>query len=323
MSPLRQSSYVVQGIEIDFSTDNKLSSLISYYFHPFYEGENSWDVKSIRFKLRLVKEPPSVPANSVKAINSPAVTIYDNRGKIYFSSKSGSVICLDPIKRKAEGFFKNETLRNSEESFSLLGASIIEVLKYYGLYFLHAAALYVNKVAYLITGDSGSGKTTTSLSLVREGFQYVSDDSLFLSDSKGEITVSPMYQYFHVDEDLSKHFPEISGGKAPKIPEGTKVPIDISRFYPGSFIPVLRPDVIIFPKIISEERSMLNPLSQTESYKKLLKQTSLPADKNISRDQLRILEKLVKQTKGFELLSGRDIYEDSKLLIGLLSKVNY
>ncbi|MEW6570518.1 MAG: hypothetical protein AB1390_05015 [Nitrospirota bacterium] len=214
-------------------------------------------------------------------------------------------------------------MRNPGELFSLLGASIVEILKYYGLYFLHAAAVSVDKVAYLFSGDGGSGKTTAALSLVHEGFQYVSDDSLFLRDAKGEIIVSPMYKHFHIDDDLARRFTDISGGRSSRILGRTKVPVDVSKFFPGAFIPSLRPDVIIFPKIISEETSTLNSITQIEIYKRLLKQTILSVDKNVSCDQLRILEKLVKETRGFELLSGRDVYENPKILVGLLSEVNY
>jgi hypothetical protein len=320
---LKQKSYVVQGIEINLSVENYLSFLVLDYFQPLYQGELVKDVKPINFELCVVKDLPPVPANSVRAINSPVITVYGNNGKIYFSSKSGSIICLDPTIRKARGLFKKEIIKNPGEFFSLLGSSIVEILKYYGLYFLHAAAIFVNKAAYLVSGDGGCGKTTIALSLIREGFHYVSDDSLFLRDSDKGIIVSPMYKHFHIDQDLAQRFPEISAGRTLGIPEGTKVPIDVSNFFPDSFMPFLRPDVLIFPNMTSNRISALNQVTQTESYRRLLKQTVLAVDNDISRDQLRMLEGLVKQTRGFELLSGRDIYEDPKILINLLDRVNY
>lgn len=324
MSPFEQKSYIVQGVEINLLFDNCLSSLVLDYFQPLYQGEKIKDAKAIDLELCFVEDsPPVVPANSIKIINSPVVSEYRSNAEIYFSSKSGSIICIDPDVKKAKGFFKKESIKNPGEFFSLLGSSIVEILKYYGLYFLHAAAIYVNKVAYLVSGDGGCGKTTIALSLIREGFHYVSDDSLFLTDSNGGIIVSPMYKHFHIDQDLADHFPEILQGKTRTIPEGTKTPIDVSSFFPGSFIPFLRPDIIIFPRMTSNGVSMLNQLPQTESYKRLLKQTVLAVDNDVSRDQLKILEKLVKQTRGFELLSGRDIYEDPKILVSLIDRVSY
>lgn len=293
-----QKSYIVQGIEIDLSADSHLSALLSDYFASLYIGYSSLHIKPVQYKLRIVKETPGVPANAAKAIAGPAVTAYSNGREIYFLSKHGSSICLDPVERKVNGFLKEEILINPAELFPLLGASLVEILKYYGFFFLHAAALKVDKVAYLICGDGGSGKTTAALSLVREGFQYVTDDSLFLKDDNGEIVISPLYKHVHVDKDLARRFPEVLGGKCPKIQEGTKVPVDISKYYPDAFLPALRPDVIIFPTITSAGTSKVSPLTQIEIYKKLLRQTALAVDKSIAPVQLGIIEKLVKQTRG-------------------------
>lgn len=317
-----QRSYIVQGIEIDLYADSHLSALISDYFASLYIGASALRVKPLQYNLRIVKETHGVPANSTKAIISPTVTTYSNGKQIYFLSKHGSSICLDPVEMQVNGFLKEDILINPAELFPLVGASLVEILRYYGFFFLHAAALYINKVAYLISGDGGSGKTTATLSLVRAGFQYVTDDSLFLKDAGGEIVISPLYKHVHVDKDIARRFPEISGGKGLKIKAGTKVPIDISFFYPDAFIPSLKPDVIIFPVITSAGTSGITPVMQTEMYKNLLKQTVLAVDKHIAQEQLRIIGTLVRQTKGFALLSGRDMYEDSAILVGLLRKIH-
>ena len=317
-----QRSFIVQGREIDLSADGHLSAFLSDYFASLYIGDPSFHVKPVQYNLRIVKEAPGVPANAAKAIASPAITSYSSGMEIYFFSKHGSSICLDPVDMKANGFLKEDILINPAELFHLLGASLVEILRCFGLFFLHAAAIYIDKVAYLISGDGGSGKTTATLSLVREGFQYVTDDSLFLKDNMGEIVISPMYKHVHVDKDLARRFLEISGGKGLKIKAGAKVPIDISFCYPDAFIPSLRPDVIIFPVITSAGTSRITPLTQIEMYKNLLKQTVLAVDKHIAQEQLRIIGTLVRQTKGFALLSGRDIYEDSAILVGLLRKIH-
>ncbi len=174
----------------------------------------------------------------------------------------------------------------------------------------------------MFSGDGGCGKTTTALSLVYEGFKYVSDDALFLEELNGEIIVHPFYKKFNIDQDLAERFPDVARGKNLPIPEGSKVSVDISQIFPGSSIPYLRPDVIIFPKITSNGKSQLYPLNQMEAYKRLLKQTVLAVDQEVSRNQLKALEKLVKQTLGFELLSGRDIYKDPKRVISLICQVN-
>lgn len=299
-------------------SDDDVLSLITHYFHTLYSGENLLDAPPLKLNLHVVKKPPSIPADSVKSIKGPNITSYRNYDKIYFVLEDGSHICLDPKVQRAEGFLRSQILDNSLEVCSLIGSSIFEMLKYSGLYLLHAAALKGNGINCLVSGDGGCGKTTTTLSLVREGFKYVSDDSLFLREEHDGICVSPLYTHVHLDQDLADRFPEISEGKNLEITEWQKAPVDISSVFPNAYITSLRPDVLIFPRVVSNRESLLKPISQVEVYTRLLKQTILAVDNDISRNHLSILKILVKQTKGFELISGRDMYEDPGILIKLM-----
>jgi hypothetical protein len=121
---------------------------------------------------------------------------------------------------------------------------------------------------------------------------------------------------------LADRYPEIFEGKHRTIPKPLKIAIHISELFPGSFIASLRPDTIIFPELISKRESQIIPIGQMETYNKLLGQTIFSLDKDISRHQLRVLGKLVKQTKGYQFLSGRDIYDDPKKLLVILGKIN-
>ena len=97
---------------------------------------------------------------------------------------------------------------------------------------------------------------------------------------------------------------------------------DISKIIPHSHIPSAKPDVIIFPRIISDNTSEIKPLGYLEVYKRLLGQIILAIDNDIAKKQLHVLELLVKQTKGFELLSGRDLYENPCSIINIMDKLN-
>lgn len=319
---MRKSSHLVQGVSVHVICENQLDFFVSSCFNSFYRGKKRFGIKPLEFELYIVEEPPPVPAKSVQMIGTPFVTSYSDGKEIYFTSEGGSIICLNSNTRNAKGFIKKEIFKDPIRLSSLIGMSIAEILKYHNLYFLHSAALYGGGIGYLISGDGGCGKTTTSLSLVREGFRYVSDDSLFLEELNGEIVAYPLYTSFHIDQDLAGRFPEIARGKNQLISEGVKVSVDMSQTFPDSFIPFIRPDITVFPKINSNEKSQLYPLTRIEVYKRLLKQTVLAADKEVSRNQLKALEALVRQTVGFELLSGRDIYEDPKKVISFIYQIN-
>ena len=55
---------------------------------------------------------------------------------------------------------------------------------------IHGSALSFNNGCVIISGSSGSGKSTTALSLVKQGFRYLSDDIVILS-SDSDFTVRP------------------------------------------------------------------------------------------------------------------------------------
>jgi hypothetical protein len=319
---LKNITYIIQGVNIHIKCDSHLHSLISKILNFLYRGEIRPEIKPIIFELSIVNEPPPVPANAIRAIKALGLTSYGNGKEMYFTLKDGSIIELDPVSRKANGFFKKEILDDLMGLFSLITAPFAELLKYQRLYSLHSAALYSNGVGYLVSGESGSGKTTTSLSMVSEGFKYVSDDALLLEETNGDIMVHSMFNTFNIDRDLAEHFPDVVKEEDIPLKKGAKVSVNISEIFPDSFIPYLRPDVIIFPRITSDRKSRVYPIGKMDVYARLLKQTVLAVDNEASRNQLKAIERLVKQTRGFDLLSGRDIYENSKRLISLIRDIN-
>lgn len=64
----------------------------------------------------------------------------------------------------------------------LFTLTLAELLKRNGVYFVHAAGVARGPDAILIAGDSGSGKSTLSVALARNGFAFLGDDTVFLTN---------------------------------------------------------------------------------------------------------------------------------------------
>ena len=62
---------------------------------------------------------------------------------------------------------------------------VAELLKAYGLFFVHAAAVNKHGNGMLLAGKSGAGKTTIALGLLLQGWQLLSDDEVYLSEENG------------------------------------------------------------------------------------------------------------------------------------------
>ena len=318
---MRTGSFVIQDLSVEILCEETAYSLVSNYFESICNRKTNPKMKPLRLELHILDEPPSIPTDSVRGIQGPSVTTHARGNDIYLASLDGSLIHLDTVERKSKAYLKEAILTDTEKFFSLLGQLLVEALRYNGLHFLHAAALNSNGLGLLFSGDGGCGKTTNSLGLVQNGFHFVSDDSIFLEKKDGKVIVHPLYQAFHIDRDLSLRFPELTEGTDHCIPPDMKLAIDVSQIYSGRFIPTMTPNIIIFPKITFDAKSHISPLTQIEVYTRLLTQIILAPQKTIIKKNLQLLEKLVTQTTGFELLAGKDVYEDPSKLVEIVDNL--
>lgn len=319
------NTFQIHGTEILLGGDPHLTARVAEYLRLLYQGEVSGKGKILKFEVHPAEEAPCLPPDAVKAIQGPHACCYGWGERVLFMSRNGSsMIRLDPVRGEVHGFLDRELSRDSSKFFSLLGMTVIETLKYLGLYFLHGACVSGNGRSYLFCGCSGAGKTTAAFNLVRQGFQFVADDSLFLSEDDGDITVSPYYTNFHVDENVVRRCPEVAGCRKLKDREDrgfARMRVNMTEIYPDSFVPSLKPERVIFPRIISDGTSSFAAISQMAVYERLLKQTILAVDAGIVRNQLRTLEKLARQVRGFEVFTGPDMYEDPGVLPALLEQM--
>jgi hypothetical protein len=319
------NTFQIQGTEVLLGGDPYLAMRVAEYFSLLYPGVVTSKENTLKFEVHPVEESPCLPPDAVGAIRGPYVCCYGWGKKVFIVSRSGpSMVSLDLASVEVHAFLDRELTEDSLQFFSLLGMTLIEVLKYRGLYFLHGACVYGNGRAYLFSGHSKSGKTTAAFNLVRQGFQFAADDSLFLSKRDGKMVVTPYYTHFHVDEKLVKRCPEIVG--ATKLRAGksglARMRVTMAELYPDLFVSSLTPDLIIFPRIVSSGASSFSPVSQMVVYERLLKQTILAVNIEIARDQLNALERLARQVKGFDLFTGPDVYEDPKILPALLDQMS-
>lgn len=318
------NTFQIHGTDVLVGGDPDLTKHIAEYFRLVHQ-EGASSKETVKLEVHPTGGRSSLPPDAVKAIQGPYVCCYRQGERLFIESRGGtSIVSLDPEKGQAQAFLDKELPEDTPHFYSMLGMTFSEILKYRGLYFLHGACVYGNGRAYLFSGRSKSGKTTAAFNLVRQGFRFVADDSLFLSGHDGEMVVSPFYTTFHVDENVAGRCPEIVGSTT-RLKDRKKGPmrigIKMSELYPDLFVTSLRPDFIVFPRIVTSGASSFSSISQTTVYERLLKQTILAASPIIARKQLKALERLALQAKGFELLTGPDMYEDPTILPDILEEM--
>jgi len=176
----------------------------------------------------------------------------------------------------------------------------------------------------LLVGDSGCGKSTLTVNLIRNGWHFVSDDNLLLRDTPSGIVAWALRRYFTFDEStLDKcklgQFPDAIGQRVPG--DRNKVRFYARRAFPQSFVETCMPGVILFPVIGTEPQTRIEPVKPGDALARLLRQCPwATCDTAAAPDHVQALTNLIKQTRSYSVITGRDVFDDPSSIPGLISR---
>lgn len=178
-----------------------------------------------------------------------------------------------------------------------------ELLKQFGLYMLHAAGLCLHGKGILVAGQSGTGKTTLTLALLRGGFDFLADDTVFLT---GMNRIMAFPDECAITAQTAEFFPELKllQGVANKS-VAPKHPFCASRLFGIKPRWECLPQVIVFPKPSPVTQSILTPMPKADALIELMCNV-LRTERRTSQAHLDALAALVKSCQCYRLQTGRD-----------------
>ncbi|ULA64664.1 MAG: hypothetical protein LZF86_160064 [Nitrospira sp.] len=231
------------------------------------------------------------------------------------------VLVIDGAQGQAEGYVINPERLSSNLIEYLFHLALIELLRRRGLYTIHATALEYSGRAILIPGNSGRGKTTSFISLLRSGYRYLSDDHPLLQDSGAQVEVLPFPIKINVTDATVQFFPELQSASEqvlhPGVPKRFFYAEDLYRTAVGERC---QPALVLFPHVVDAPKSHLELLPKSRALEALLPQALLVYDQEVARREFKVLAKLVQQVDCYRLHFGRDILDLPKLITPLLEK---
>lgn len=194
--------------------------------------------------------------------------------------------------------------------------SLIWLLRERGYYALHAAVVARGGQGLLIAGDSGSGKSSTALSLIHHGWDALADDVAILEPGAVPRLLA-LARGFAFHPALAERLPGLTGE-----PIGPKCFAAEGPPFAGRPLAACRPAALLFPRVVDADTSRLEPLSPAAALLALL-----PASSGIvcgggagqSQGQLSALGDLVARTPAWRLAAGRDIFGRGAVLAALLA----
>lgn len=183
---------------------------------------------------------------------------------------------------------------------------LAELLKQHGLFMVHAAGLCLNRRGLLIAGATGSGKTTLTIAMLRAGFAFLGDDTVFLRINSDGLCALAFPDEIDATADTIRLFPELQS-VARQLPASNRrkrsfVP---SRVYHARVAMECTPAILVFPQPVGAQESRLTPMPKDAALLELICNV-LRTEICSTQSHLNALAMLVKQCRCYRLHTGRD-----------------
>ena len=206
------------------------------------------------------------------------------------------------------------------EDITLVG--IAPLLRTHGCYLLHASGASRNGRGILFVGSSFSGKTTTCLNLVLNGWQLISNDVVMVQERNGEIMAMPMPDKITIRPKTLTLLPQLADYQfGEQILDGIAVPNDTlptHRLIGDNWSPPASIAAICFPQIEDNIVNHLSPQLKAITAARLLEESVDCWDQSSLDDHTAILTAASRQAPGYTLHLGLDIETLPALLETLL-----
>lgn len=324
MSIIRQSgttaAYTLAGLAIEVRCDDPVvADLVDERLGALrVEGEPTDDGGGAEIVIEI-RGPgtdagwPGRPAGTPRSVyDAPAGTIdyVDEAGELYVFYERRVVLRCRPADGRIDLAIVAEGTDNAVlATHPLFTIGLLETLKWFRRFPLHAGALARHGRGILLPGSSGAGKSTTTVALVRAGFDFLGDDTVFLT-APGEvagITVHGFPDQIDVTERTAAMFPELAQLVGRPLPLGRdKYGFRVEDVFGVRPVTRCRPVALVFPRVVAGRSSRTEPLSPASALRQLVSNVLL-TDPAASQAHLDMLGRLVRTVPSYVLCAGSDL----------------
>jgi hypothetical protein len=199
--------------------------------------------------------------------------------------------------------------------------SLMELLKRRGRYSLHAACVAESDGrGMLVAGPSGAGKSTLTIALVRAGLCFLSDDIVFLRHDPAADTVRVLAfpDTLGVTPHTAERFGDLRSLLAEQPPSGfPKRLVRMDDLFETRALTSCEPRVLVFPEVVRDRPSRLDPLDPKEALLRLVPDVLLTQPAG-TQSHLQALAALLARVRCYRLQSGADLDATAQLVRELL-----
>jgi hypothetical protein len=195
---------------------------------------------------------------------------------------------------------------------------LMEVMKRKGRFPLHAGCVAKQGRGILLAGMSGSGKSTLTAALVRDGWDFLSDDTVFVARRAGATLAWCFSDEIDCSDETAGMFAELRHlVGAPTLAGRDKHPVDVEAAFGVLPVPVCRPHALVLPAISGERKSVLTEVSASYALRELAPNVLL-TQRAATQAHLDVLAALVREVPCYKLATGTDLSLASRCLQEIL-----
>jgi hypothetical protein len=317
--PLARSRLKLLGAKILFeSNDRRLLRLVDSAYAGLPRHRLSSNAPELRITLMLSARQPAAGR-----FEPSALALLNAGGLLAGATDSSNFVILSPRERAALVVVSPSMLRYPYHlRYELIEFAVFTLAaRVQRLVPLHAACVGIGGKGILLMGPSGAGKSTVALHCLLDGFEFLSEDSVFVAPRNMRAT--GVANFLHTRAD-SLHWlgrsPEAAAiRESPVIRRRSgmrKFEIDLRR---DPFKIAQRPLRIVNVVFLSSQKAgkgrLLKPLANSELTRKLAAMQSYSA----SQPQWRTFHRNVTRLDAFELLRGPHPRDGAEALRSLLA----
>jgi hypothetical protein len=278
-------------------------------------GDGPTTGEPIRLQV-LSDQPPDPPAGARTLAATPRCRVVRMADRVFLrfpQARCDLDLAMGRARLWLAEAWWGEPLKIQQDPWLL---ALAWLLRERGVFALHASCVARNGRGLLIAGDSGSGKSTTALSLIQQGWDWLADD-IVLFEPIPTARLRALARGFAFHAALAERLSGLTGTAV-----ADKHFADIEGLFTGRQLDQCRPVALLFPRVAGGATSRLVSLSPVEALAALL-----PASGGIfaggavaqSERQLRALGTLVSTVPAYRLLAGQDIFGNGTALQALLT----
>lgn len=317
--------YSFHGINVSISAGKDLQDALHARLAQFPAGKPTPPL--LQFEYHTLSEldhaslcQPLAPGRPVLECGLNRVTYSEKAERLYVEvPEHGRAICDSPA-RQVRTFYTEGLADPWLLTHSFFTIPLAELLKRQGLFMVHAAGLALQGKGLLLAGQSGAGKTTLALALLRAGFDFLGDDTVFLSHDQRGLLAQAFPDETDVMPQTFEFFPELRRHMISSEPRGhLKRSLCATTIYQVKPCWKCVPEVVVFPHPAKTAQSHLVPVPKEEALGQLACNV-LRTDPGSAQAHFDRLAALVERCRCYRLNTGQDFDRQPGLLRALLKQ---